>query len=58
MSAQKYKEIGDVLEISLEKIEGLLSGDYGLSQRCVGLLLLQDDDRNKLACKRKAAAGF
>ena len=44
MWAQKYKEIGDVLEISLEKIEALLHGDYGISGRCVGLLMLQDDD--------------
>ena len=44
MSAQKNKEIGDVLEISLEKIDGLLRGDYGLSGRSVALLMLQDDD--------------
>jgi ferrous iron transport protein B len=43
MWAQKYKDIGDVLEISLEKIEVLLEGDYGVSGRCVSLLLLQDD---------------
>ncbi|MDO8302009.1 MAG: ferrous iron transporter B [Sedimentisphaerales bacterium] len=44
MSAQKNKEIGDVLEISLEKIEAMLQGDYGISGRCVALLMLQDDD--------------
>jgi ferrous iron transport protein B len=44
MSAQKYNEMGDVLEISLEKIAGLLEGDYGLSGRCIALLMLQDDD--------------
>jgi ferrous iron transport protein B len=43
MSAQRHEEIGDVLEISLEKIETLLKGDYGISGRSAGLLLLQDD---------------
>lgn len=39
-----YKDIGDELEISLEKIEGLLKGEYGFSKRSIGLLVLQEDD--------------
>src|SRR3989338_5940748 len=46
MSAQGFanSEQGDILEVSLEKIEGLLKGDYGVSKRTIGLLLLQGDD--------------
>ncbi|MBI5700151.1 ferrous iron transporter B [Candidatus Saganbacteria bacterium] len=36
-------DTGDILEISLERIENLLKGDYGISRRSVGLLLLQED---------------
>ncbi|OGW83286.1 MAG: ferrous iron transporter B [Omnitrophica bacterium RIFCSPLOWO2_01_FULL_45_10] len=35
----------DILEISLEKIEALLKGDYGISKRAIGLLLLQGDEK-------------
>lgn len=58
MWAQKYKELGDVLEISLEKIEGLLSGDYMLSQRCIGLLLLQDDEEISSIVREKQPQVF
>lgn len=44
MSAQNIKDTGDILEISLEKLEGLLKGDYGISMRSIGLLLLQEDE--------------
>lgn len=33
----------DILEASLEKIESLLKGNYAVSRRAVGLLLLQED---------------
>lgn len=38
------RDVGDILEISLEKIEGLLQKDYGISNRSMGLLLLQEDE--------------
>lgn len=34
---------GNSVQAALEKIEGLLTGQYGLSRRTVGLLLLQED---------------
>ncbi|MDD5450021.1 MAG: nucleoside recognition domain-containing protein [Candidatus Omnitrophica bacterium] len=37
------KNLGDILEVSLERIESLLKGDYGLSKRAIGLFLLQED---------------
>lgn len=43
MSEQKSKYLSDILEVSLEKIESLLKGDYGISKRSIGLLLLQED---------------
>lgn len=43
MSEQKSKYLGEILEVSLEKIELLLKGDYGISKRSLGLLLLQED---------------
>ncbi|MFA4842946.1 MAG: ferrous iron transporter B [Candidatus Omnitrophota bacterium] len=43
MPGQKSKYLGDILEVSLEKIEALLKGDYGISKRSIGLLLLQED---------------
>ena len=39
----KNKEVGDVLEKSLERIEAFIKMDYGLSRRAVALLLLQED---------------
>lgn len=44
MSEQNIKDTGDILEISLEKIENLLKGSYGISKRSIGLLLLQEDE--------------
>ena len=40
----KYLAGADILELSLEKIQSLLEGDYGISKRSVGLLLFGDDD--------------
>ncbi len=37
------KDVGDILEVALEKIESLLKNDYGISKRAIGLLLLQED---------------
>lgn len=34
----------DVLEIAIEKIEALLKSDYGISNRSIALLLLQEDN--------------
>ncbi|MCG2714621.1 MAG: ferrous iron transporter B [Candidatus Omnitrophica bacterium] len=44
MSEERFKGVGDSLEISLERIEGILTGDYGISRRSIGLLLLQEDE--------------
>lgn len=40
MPKEEYK---DILEASLEKIEALIEGDYGLSKRAIALLLLEGD---------------
>jgi ferrous iron transport protein B len=41
---QEYKgPVEYSLEITAEKIEGLLSSDYGISKRAISLLLLQED---------------
>ena len=39
----KYPNDIDKLEIAIEKIELLLKGDYGISNRSIALLLLQED---------------
>lgn len=41
---EEFEDKEDILEISLEKIEGLLKEDYGISGRSMGLLLLQGDE--------------
>lgn len=41
---EEFEDKGDILEISLEKIESLLKRDYGISGRSIGLLLLQEDE--------------
>ncbi|MDD5477397.1 MAG: ferrous iron transporter B [Candidatus Omnitrophica bacterium] len=41
---EELENRGDILEISLETIEGLLKEDYGISRRSIGLLLLQEDE--------------
>lgn len=43
MYTPKDKDTWDILEISIEKIESLLTQDYGLSKRAIALLLLQED---------------
>jgi ferrous iron transport protein B len=46
------------IEIALERIESLLKGDYILSKRAVGLLLLQDDKDIKAVVREKDAGNF
>lgn len=58
MSEIKFKYLGDILEVSLEKIEGLLKGDYGISGRSVGLLLLQEDDEITSLVKSREPQSF
>ena len=43
----------EILETSLEKIEGLLKGDYRISKRSVALLLLQEDNEIMSLVKSK-----
>jgi len=52
------KYTGDILEMSLEKIELLLKGDYGISKRSIGLLLLQEDEEIISLAKSKEAEKF
>lgn len=58
MSEQGAKDRGDILEISLEKLEGLLKGDYGISGRSIGLLLLQDDEEAVSLVKTNDSESF
>lgn len=46
------------IEISLGKIEGLLKGDYPVTKRAVGLLLLQDDHEIQKFVKEKDPASL
>jgi len=50
--------VGDILETSLERIERLLSDDYGISRRSVGLLALQEDEEIISLVKSKDAQTF
>ncbi len=43
----------EILETSLEKIEGLLKGDYRISKRSIALLLLQEDNEIMSLVKSK-----
>ncbi|MHB9070213.1 MAG: nucleoside recognition domain-containing protein [Sedimentisphaerales bacterium] len=43
MSEPKPKDSANILEISLEKLELLLKAEYGISNRSIALLLLQED---------------
>lgn len=43
MDEPHIKDEIDILQISIEKIESLLNGDYGISKRSIALLLLQED---------------
>lgn len=45
MFVQKCECSGDILESCLEKIEILLTKDYGISKRSVALLTLQEDEK-------------
>lgn len=58
MSGIKFKYLSDILEVSLEKIEGMLKGDYGISGRSVGLLLLQEDDEITSLVKSREPQSF
>ncbi len=54
----KFKGQGDILEVSLEKIENLLKDAYGLSRRSIGLLLLQEDAEIITLVKSRQAQEF
>jgi len=56
--SERCKYVGDILEVSLEKIEILLKADYGLSKRSIGLLLLQDDEDMILLVQSKEPKDF
>ena len=58
MYAPKENDPGDILEISVEKIELLLSADYGLAKRAMALLLLQEDSEIIALVKTKEPAAF
>jgi ferrous iron transport protein B len=51
----KYDEF---LESALSRIGSLLRGDYGISKRAIGLLLLQEDPEIEREVKRKEAPHF
>src|SRR3989338_412596 len=53
MHYEKGNDPSDILEVSLEKIESLLKGDYGISKRSIGLLLLQGDSEIAALVKAK-----
>lgn len=43
MHEEKFKDITDLLQVSIERLEELLTGDYGMAKRSIALLLLQED---------------
>ncbi len=51
----KYDEF---LESALTKIGELLKGDYGVSKRTIGLLLLQEDSQIEREVKKQEASGY
>lgn len=51
----KYDEL---LESALTKIGDLLKGDYGVSKRTIGLLLLQGDHQIERQVREQEAAGY
>lgn len=54
MSKIKYEDpVNFSIEIALDKIEALLKGNYPVSNRAIGLLLLQDDIQIKEIVKTK-----
>lgn len=55
---REINDPSDILEISLERIEGLLKGDYGISKRSVGLLLLQEDEEIISLVKKNEPGNF
>ena len=46
------------LESALSRIENLLGGDYGISGRAVGLLLLQGDSQMERRVEKQDASGY
>lgn len=46
------------IEIAVEQIEALLEGDYALSKRAMGLLLLQRDEQIESLVRQRDAGGF
>jgi ferrous iron transport protein B len=48
----------EFLETALNRISGLLQGDYGISKRAVGLLLLQGDPEVEREVKKRDAASY
>ena len=46
------------LESALSRIENLLGGDYGISGRAVGLLLLQGDPQMERRVEKLDASGY
>ena len=53
----KYEGPGDFsVEVALERIESMLGGDYGISRRTVGLLLLQGDSEIEALVERNDPA--
>lgn len=59
MPKVKYEDpVEFSIEISLGRIEGLLKGDYPVTKRAIGLLLLQDDPEIQDLVKEKDTAGW
>lgn len=54
MDEPHIKDEVDILQISIEKIESLLKGDYGISRRSIALLLLQEDSEILSLVERNA----
>ncbi len=48
----------ELLESTLAKIGDLLKGDYGISKRAIGLLLLQEDHQIEEQVREQEAAGY
>ena len=48
----------EFLESALSKIGDLLKGDYGVSKRAIGLLLLQEDHQIEEQVREQEAAGY
>ena len=58
MPKENIKDACAVLEISLERIESLLTGNYGISRRAIGVLLLQEDEEISSLVKNNEPESF